>query len=160
FDQLRGSWTLDTIDEGTTKIEGWTVTAAEIPHKGGTTFGYRVEGNGSSMAYMPDHWPFAFGPGPVGHGVYHDAALALADGVDLLLHDSQYTAEEFAERADYGHSTVDYAVGLAELANVGELVLFHHDPWRTDDEVDHIVATKRCARVKVSAAVEGTTRQI
>ena len=76
-------------------------------------------------------------------GERHEAALALADGVDALVHDSQYTVEEFAARASFGHSTVDYAVDLGVRAGAKRAVLFHHDPDRTDDQLDAIVAQLR-----------------
>jgi len=149
-DGLRGAWTFDGLEPGEHVIEGFTVLALDIPHKGGRTFGFRVSDGRSTLAYLSDHWPIALGPGPDGFGVYHGAALRLTAGVDLLLHDSQYTAEEFVVRADFGHSTIDYAVGLGHEARVGRLVLFHHDPARTDDELDAIAA-----RWSVDAAAEG-----
>lgn len=160
FSQLRGNWSLDTVDEGTTTIEGWTVTARRVPHKGGTTHGYRIEGDGGSMAYIPDHGPIALGRGPDGLGEYHEAVMELADGVDVLLHDSQYTAAELPSRADFGHSAIEYALTLAEKTAVGRLVLFHHDPWRSDDAIDDIIRAHRDGPVRVQAAVEGTSIQI
>lgn len=160
FDELRGSWTLDTLVEGTSQIEGWQVTAREIPHKGGTTFGYRVEGDGAVATYMSDHWPLGKGSGPEGWGEYHEAALALVDGADILLHDAQYVAEEFPEKSEFGHSVIDYAVNLAVKGGVGRLVLFHHDPWRSDDDLDAIVAAHSGATTSVEAAVEGTCLQV
>ena len=71
---------------------------------------------------------------------------ALADGVDVLLHDAQFTPAELAARPHFGHSAVDYAVALAEHCNVGRLLLYHHDPERTDDEVDALVDQHRGAR--------------
>ena len=82
-------------------------------------------------------------------------------GVDVLLHDAQYTAEELAARPHFGHSAVDYAVALAERCHVGRLLLHHHDPDRTDDEVDALVdAHHGSATVKVAAAVEGDAIQL
>jgi phosphoribosyl 1,2-cyclic phosphodiesterase len=114
------------------------VTAREIPHKGGRAFGYRVDDGRTSVAYLSDHGPGVLGDGPEGFGPYHESALALADGVDLLIHDAQYTAEEYPRRRTFGHSAIDYAVGLARAAGVGRLALFHHDPGRTDDALDAI----------------------
>ena len=74
-----------------------------------------------------------------------------------MLHDAQFTAEDLATKATFGHSTVDYAVALAERCEVGQLLLFHHDPWRTDDEVDAIVDRWRAGPTKVSAAMQGDT---
>jgi len=153
--QLRGDWRFHGLEEGEHELAGFRVLAREVPHKGGRTFGYRVSDGRATLAYLPDHHPRSLGPGPDGFGPYHEAACALADGVDLLLHDAQYTAEEFPARAAFGHSTVDYAVGLAEHCGVGRLVLFHHDPPRTDDQLDAIVAAVRGAAIPVDAARDG-----
>ncbi len=143
-DQLRGDWSFESIDEGWHEVPFGDATARvlarEIPHKGGRTFGYRVEAPGLRVAYMPDHHPGALGAGEDGYGPLHEAALTLADGVDVLLHDAQYLGEEYAERASFGHSAVEYAVALGVAAGVGQLVLFHHDPMRTDVELDAVAA--------------------
>ena len=91
---LRGAWTFESLDPGEHHAGGFEVLALEIPHKGGRTFGYRISDGRSSIAYLSDHGPSALGPGPDGWGPYHDTALALAAGVDLLIHDAQHTAEE------------------------------------------------------------------
>jgi len=153
---LRGHWSFGSLSPGSHRLGGFEVLAMEIPHKGGRTFGYRVSDGTHAIAYLSDHGPAALGPGPDGWGPYHDAAMALADGVDLLLHDAQHTAAELPAVAHFGHSAADYAVRLGELAGAKEVVLFHHDPNRTDDEVDAIVASFARAAVPVTAAAEGT----
>jgi phosphoribosyl 1,2-cyclic phosphodiesterase len=156
--ELRGAIEFGSIEEGRHRIGHLHVLAREIPHKGGRTFGYRIADGRSSMAYLPDHGPVALGPGEDGFGVVHDAALELASGVDVLLHDGQYSASEFPARATFGHSAVDFAVTLAERAGVGRLVLFHHDPSRTDDAEDALVADLRQrTSIPVDAAAEGTS---
>ena len=157
--QLRGRWRFGGLDEGAHVVEGFDVLAREIPHKGGRTFGYRVSDGSSSLAYLSDHWPVALSDGPDGWGDYHEAALALASDVDLLIHDAQYTATDFEAKKDFGHSTVDYAVGLAEAAAAKTLALFHHDPWRTDDEIDEILRGMAGVSVPVIAAVEGASSE-
>jgi len=154
--ELRGQWSFSTLAEGRHSFEGFHVLALEIPHKGGRTLGFRVSDGSGSLAYLSDHSPATLGPGPDGFGAYHPAAMRLAEGVDLLLHDSQYTAPEFEARRDFGHSAVEYAVGLADAAGVGQLVLFHHDPSRTDDQIDAVVAACQGGSSPVSAAAEGT----
>jgi len=153
--QLQGTWAFGALEEGSCEIEGFQVLAREIPHKGGRMFGYRVSDGEHRIAYLPDHHPYGLGPGPDGFGPYHEAALALAADVDVLIHDSQYTAAEFPARCQWGHSTVDYAVGLAEAAGVGRIVLFHHDPRRTDDELDEIAKSMASAPIPVTIAREG-----
>ena len=154
---LRGEWSFHALTEGRFDVEGFSVLARQIPHPGGRTFGFRVSHGRRSIAYLSDHGPTALGAGPDGWGPYHEAATTLVEGVDLLLHDAQFTAAELASRARFGHSAVDYAVGLAERAAVGRLLLFHHDPSRTDDEVEALVAACAGAAVDVVAACEGDT---
>ncbi len=153
--QLGEGWTFRTIEPGHYELEGFSVAVREIPHKGGRTFGYRVSDADGSLAYLPDHSPSALGPGPDGTGVYHEAALALADGVDLLVHDSQHTAAELPRLGFLGHSAVEYAVALAQRAGARQYALFHHDPWRTDAEIDAFAAQHAMAPVRVFAAYDG-----
>ncbi len=140
-DGLRGSWRFTGLEPGQHRIEGFDVLALDIPHKGGRTFGYRVSDRGGSFAYLSDHNPIGLGPGPAGLGPYHDTAVALAHGVDVLFHDAQHTAPELPARASFGHSAADYAVGLAVVAGATRVLLFHHDPGRTDVQVDDMVAS-------------------
>ena len=95
-----------------------------IPHVG-TTCGYRVTWNGASVAYLSDHQQ----PG-IDVFEMSDGARELCEGVDLLIHDAQYTPEEFAVKSTWGHCTVEYAVWLAAECGVKTLALFHHDPTR------------------------------
>jgi phosphoribosyl 1,2-cyclic phosphodiesterase len=131
------------------------VDAPEIPHKGGRTFGYRVSDDSATLAYLPDHSAISLGPGPDGTGVFHDAAILSTHSADLLVHDSQHTAAELPRLGYLGHSAVEYAVALAQRANARQLALFHHDPWRTDAEIDAFVAQYATAPVRVFAAHDG-----
>lgn len=134
-EQLRGEWSFETYDESTFEVDGFTVTAREIPHSAGRTMGLRVSDGTGSMAYLPDHAPQTAGPGEHGVGELHHAAMSLAVGVDLLLHDSQYTRTELPTKFSWGHAAADYTAHLGTAAQVGRAVLVHHDPWRTDAEV-------------------------
>ena len=160
---LRGAWSFESIDEGEHDIEGFAVLALEIPHKGGRTFGYRVSDGSATIAYLSDHGPYgAFGPGPDGLGPYHRSALELCAGADVLIHDAQHTAEELPARGSFGHSAVGYPVELARRCGVPRVLLFHHDPERTDDDVAAIERSLQasCAAgggVAVEAGVEGMT---
>jgi phosphoribosyl 1,2-cyclic phosphodiesterase len=156
-DELRGDWSFGQVQEGDHEIEGFSVHAREIPHKGGRTFGYRVDDGRHTVAYLSDHSPESLGDGPRGFGPYHEAALALVKDADVLIHDAQYTAEEFPRRRTFGHSTIDYALGLAAAAGVGRLVLFHHDPRRTDDELDAIARSSASTSLDVTVAREEET---
>ena len=158
-DQLRGAWTFGAIDAGDHRLEGFDVLAREIPHKGGRTFGYRItDGRGRSLAYLSDHAPQELGAGEGGLGEMHAAALELAGGVDLLIHDAQYTAAEFETRSLYGHSAAPYAAMLAEQVGAKRVLLSHHEPNRTDEQVADIVRSVAFhhPNVDVGCATEGT----
>lgn len=72
-----------------------------------------------------------------------------------MIHDSQYTRGEFPSRSKFGHSTIDYAIELGVRAGAAKVVLFHHDPSRTDDQLDAVVAVNQHHSVRVVAAAEG-----
>jgi phosphoribosyl 1,2-cyclic phosphodiesterase len=154
---LRGHWQFCRLETGEHSLAGYSVLAREIPHKGGRTFGYRVSDGHRTLAYLSDHCPTALGSGPHGLGEYHEAAIELARDCDLLIHDAQYTDAELPARASFGHSAIGYAVGLAEAARARRLLLYHHDPGRTDEEVDAIVSSCKSATVAIAAAFEGMT---
>jgi phosphoribosyl 1,2-cyclic phosphodiesterase len=134
--QLRGAWTFTSLPSGESEIEGFSVLALEIPHRGGRTYGYRIGDGHSTIAYLPDHNPTALGAGEDGFGEYHAAALALARGVDLLIHDAQLLPDELAEEGHFGHAVADYSVALAERAEARSVALFHHRLDRNDDALD------------------------
>jgi ribonuclease BN (tRNA processing enzyme) len=139
-DGLRGDWTFGTLPPGQLKAEGFTVEAREVPHKGGRTYGYRVSDGHSVLTYIPDHCPTLLGPGPDGLGEYHPAALDLAAGADLLIHDAFLLAGEVAAEASFGHAAAEYAVGLGARAGARRVALAHHKPDRTDADLDRLAA--------------------
>jgi ribonuclease BN (tRNA processing enzyme) len=133
-DGLGGAWRFLPSASGV--IEGFTVTVAAIPHKGGITHGIRVERDGVSIAYLPDHSP----------QVACAAAEELASGVDLLLHDGQFLPGEQALADAYGHATVADATAFAARCGARRLVLTHHAPGRTDDVLDVLAKEVEVAR--------------
>ena len=152
--QLRGRWTFETVSPGRLQAGGFTIEAREIPHKGGRTIGYRVSDGRSAVAYVTDHCPTALGPGPQGWGEYHDGALELAAGADVLIHDAQLLAEEVPAQAAFGHAAAEYAIELARRAGARQVVLFHHQPGRIDDELDKIAQRFAGSPVPVTVAAE------
>jgi ribonuclease BN (tRNA processing enzyme) len=153
--QLRGQWTFGTLAPGTHQIEGFTVLAREIPHKGGRTYGYRISDASSTLTYMPDHCPTALGPGEHGFGEYHPAAIELAHDANLLVHDAQLFPEELAAEADFGHAVADYCVELGRLAGTHTVALFHHRYTRTDQQLDQLSARLAGDSPNVIVATEG-----
>jgi ribonuclease BN (tRNA processing enzyme) len=158
--ELRGSWRFATIAPGEREIEGFTVLALEVPHKGGVTFGYRVSDGRSALTFIPDHSPTSLGAGPDGFGEYHPAALELAAGADLLVHDAQLLPSELASDAPFGHAVADYAVELADRAGARAVALFHHRPDRSDDALEALERRFAGAPVRVSVAAEGTAHEL
>jgi ribonuclease BN (tRNA processing enzyme) len=149
-DELCGTWGFHTIEPGTHDIEGLTVTSAEIVHKGGRTFGYRIDDGVGSVGYLPDHAP-AIGLPP--------GVVDLVRGVDVLLHDAQFVETERRIADLYGHATIDDAIKFASEAGVGSLMLFHHSPARTDDQLDAI-AESASGPVPVTVARQGETFEV
>lgn len=159
-DELRGTWRFAGVGEGTSVIEGFTVLARAIPHLDSTTLGFRISDGTTTVAYLSDHSPTTLGGGPDGLGALHESALELAEGADLLIHDAQHTAAELPTKAFLGHSCAEYAVALAARAGASRVMLFHHDPDRTDDEIDAITAANQHDQVEVHSAVEGETLEV
>jgi phosphoribosyl 1,2-cyclic phosphodiesterase len=113
------------------------IVAGDVPHVGQTN-GYRIEVGGMIIAYLPDHQEPVGRPDHVASSV-----LELCDGADVLIHDAQFTPEEFAIRPQWGHCTPRYALEVAHQAGVDRLVLFHHDPWHDDDTIDTLAGVCR-----------------
>ncbi|MDZ7676021.1 MAG: MBL fold metallo-hydrolase [Acidimicrobiales bacterium] len=155
IDQLPGAITFSDVSDTDLSVGDAKVKVRPVPHTS-TTNGYRVEQDGVSVAYVSDHQMPADDPGAIS-----EAVLELCDGVDLLIHDAQYTPMEFAKKPTWGHCTVDYAVQVAIEAGVGRLALFHHDPSHGDELVDCLLAEAReraGGRLdEVLAAAEGLT---
>jgi len=128
---LRGAWEFHALAPGRCQVDGFDVVAVEVAHKGGRTFGYRVQDDSSALVYLPDHAP----AGGVSAGL-----RAALQGVDLLIHDAQFVERERVVADAYGHATIDDAVRLATDAGVPVLMLFHHAPGRSDDEIDSELA--------------------
>jgi phosphoribosyl 1,2-cyclic phosphodiesterase len=151
---LRGEVVFHDLSDAGVVIGDAKVLARPVPHVGATN-GYRIEMGGATVAYISDHQEPTDGSRRVA-----DAVLELCDGVDLLIHDAQYTQREFAEKADWGHCTVDYAITVARESGARMLALFHHDPDRDDDALDALVAEAKARADLTSelhAAYEGLT---
>ncbi len=129
---------LHDLNDGSIEVPGLSVRTALVCHPG-PTVGYRLEGADGTLTYLPDHEPVlacsAFAELPD-----WCSGLALASGVDVLIHDAQYTDAEYADRVGWGHSTLRDALAFARLARVKQLVAFHHDPAHDDDTLDRFFA--------------------
>jgi phosphoribosyl 1,2-cyclic phosphodiesterase len=102
----------------------------------GPTLGFRIDWNGVSIAYVPDHGP-GCNPDDPDDYVPHEM-LELCDGVDLLIHDAQHTHEEYGPKRHWGHCTIEYAIHVAKESGARNLALFHHDPAHGDEQLAQI----------------------
>lgn len=154
-DQLPGVINFHDVCDAVLGVGDAKVTVRPVPHTG-LTNGYRIEQDGVSVAYISDHQMPVDDPTAI-----VDEVLELSEGVDLLIHDAQYTPTEFVAKSDWGHCTVDYAVHVAIEAGAKRLALFHHDPTHGDEIVDCLLAGARDragGRIdEIIAAAEGLT---
>ncbi|MBK6575048.1 MAG: MBL fold metallo-hydrolase [Sandaracinaceae bacterium] len=151
FADLRSHVELRGTQAGVTQHLGdFAVRAALLNHPGGV-FAYRIESSDAVVVYSTDHE----------HGSAADERLVeLAKGADVLIYDAMYTPEEYRgeagpSRVGWGHSTFEEAARVATAAGVRQLVLFHHDPSRSDDQVDALVSRARALFPSTIAAREG-----
>jgi len=144
-----------------TRVGNFEISASLICHPG-PTVGYRIKDTRGVLAYLSDHEPALGKAFPLlppdwtsGHVV--------AQNADLLIHDAQYTDEEYAQRVGWGHSSMKHAIHFAALARVKHLVLFYHDPAHDDPTLDRMLATSIAATepaFAVTAAQEGAVFEI
>jgi phosphoribosyl 1,2-cyclic phosphodiesterase/DNA-binding response OmpR family regulator len=167
LDQFSAAICYNDLVEGTFSIGDIKVTTRYLNHPA-LTLGYRLEVDGASVAYCCDHEPhsadLASGNLPI-VGLDRRYADFLA-GADLVIHDAQYTAAEYAGKIGWGHSSVEYAVRVCKEAGVKKLALTHYDPMRDDGAVDRIIDDVRLrlraegSPLETLAAAEGLTLQL
>jgi len=122
-----------------------TITMAKLNHPD-PVYGFRLEHGGQSIVYATDTEHFA---------CVDPTLKKLAAGTDILIYDSQYTPDEYPSKVGWGHSTWQAGAELARAAGVPQLVLFHHDPGRTDAQLAAIEAQARANLPGTVAAREG-----
>jgi phosphoribosyl 1,2-cyclic phosphodiesterase len=166
FEQLDATIDFGAI-EGRHVGDGYEVTSFAVRHPGGA-LGYRFSSRGTpgrSFVYISDN---ELNPSAHYDGSEHwqSELVDFVRGAAVLVHDATYTADEYERHRGWGHSTYEDAVTLALDAGVEQLVLFHHRPERTDDEVDRCVAACRAmvesrgGRLSVMAAAEGMSLSV
>ena len=142
--------------EGTLEVGDIQVTTQYLNHPA-LTLGYRLEADGASVVYSTDHEPYSTHRAEgnrtpfAGDEARHARFIS---GADLVIHDAQYTADEYPAKRGWGHSTVEYAVDTAASVGVRRLALFHHDPMRSDEAIDHLVARARERIVQTHGGME------
>lgn len=126
--------------------EGVTIRTAPLKHPNGAT-GYRLEAGGKSVCYITDteHTP----------GTPDETIIELVRDADVMIYDSTYTDAEYPKHVGWGHSTWEEGLRIAELANVDQAVIFHHDPSHDDGFMDKIASRADTARPGTLVAREG-----
>lgn len=136
--------------------------AAMIAHRG-PTLGYRITERETSLSYLPDHEPALGTPLPSAPGNWI-SGLALAKGASALIHDAQYSEDEYVGRQGWGHSSVSDAIAFARRAQPRRFLMFHHDPTHDDSRLQALADQARSeidgAGVEVDLAREGPTLEL
>jgi len=155
-------WALHDVPLGEAfDIGGLRITADFVAHSD-ATLGYRIQEKSVSVVYLPDHEP-ALGHDQIPNDRTWLSGYRLAEGADLLLHDSQYFADEYAAHIGWGHSSLPQTLAFAEATAVRRLVTFHHDPSHSDTALDklHSNLRKECSLpFELIAGQEGTVLQL
>lgn len=136
-------------------VGAFHITPIALNHPFGSV-GYRIDADGSSVAYVADTAPFdqvlhkqhfLSGPEPLSEddrvalAAMREALVARLRGVDTAIYDTHFLPEEYARFPHYGHSTPDQALAICREAGVRRLVLYHHAPGHTDEQMDQVAAT-------------------
>jgi len=156
---------LETINVGDATVTGLMMNHPVLNH------GYRVEADGKSIFFTGDHEPQAnfYEPGEDGYEEFQadidEKEQIIADfirGVDIFISDAQYTDEEYPQKAGWGHGTYKKSIELAKKANIKHVIFTHHEPVRTDKQLDELLNTLKSdhdliADIKIELAIEGIT---
>jgi phosphoribosyl 1,2-cyclic phosphodiesterase len=134
------------LDSSTVRVDEVKITHFPLNHPQGA-FGFRIEANGAIIVYATDYEPDG--------GLFDCALCDYAQNADLLICDTQYRPEEYEQFRGRGHGTWREAVSVVRDAKAKKLILFHHDPSRTDAEMDRIVAEARTHFENTDGAREG-----
>lgn len=160
--QLGAAIAYEDLNEGVRDISGVRISTQLLNHPA-IALGYRVEADGVSLLYLCDHEPFweslwhsGAEPGKI-ESILHEGDrrhAAFMRGADVVVHDSQYTPEEYPSKKNWGHSTWSYVTGIAAAAGVKRLFLTHHDPTHDDALLDRIETNAREYAAKLGSPIE------
>lgn len=151
LENLAAGVSIETITAGQAiAVPGFEIATAAVPHGSMWTTAFRIAADGKAVAYLSDvEYPSIDDP--------LEAALVLARGADLLIHDAMHADHDYELRRGWGHSPARAGVVVAEKSGAKKLALFHHSPDATDDMIDEVVArTAARTTVPVFAAAEGS----
>ena len=128
--------TLHDVENSSFEIGPFSIESRYVIHPG-PTVGFRITGKQSVFAYIPDHEP-ALGPAGLFPETKWISGFDLVSNVDLLLHDAQYTVQEYKAKTGWGHSSMEDVIKYASMTGVKRLLLSHHDPSHTDELLNEI----------------------
>jgi phosphoribosyl 1,2-cyclic phosphodiesterase len=145
FADIPARFVFNEVWEDRWQLNGLSITSQPVNHPG-PTVGYRVEEDGQSLGFIPDNEI----------GLDSRSGFELAAGVDVLLHDCQYTCEEYRTRVSWGHASIDHLAAYAREAQPRRLLMFHHDPSHSDDVLESMrTEAEHQAGRPVELAAEG-----
>lgn len=151
FERIDADISFVELERDTFELDGMRVTSAPVTHPG-PTLAYRLSENGSSLAFVPDNEP----------GLARESGLEVAAGADLLLHDAQYTDDEYAARVGWGHCSLSHFTAYLRDAAPARAVMVHHDPAHDDAELERMLAEAHSAsgHERLELGREGLVLQI
>ncbi len=161
LDELGASIRFHDLAEGSFAIDDIRISTRFLNHPA-LTLGYRLETEDACVVYACDHEPYFRTPGQ-STPLHEDDRLhsEFLAGADLVIHDAQFTDAEYASKKGWGHSPVEYVAEIGLMAGVTRMAFTHHDPSRTDADIDKIVETVRAGLkqdepgMEVFAAADG-----
>jgi phosphoribosyl 1,2-cyclic phosphodiesterase len=140
------------IEEDKIRFDDCTIRSMWLNHPQGC-LGFRLESRDAILVYATDNEP--------GHQTFDKNVRKLAEGADVLIYDAQYLPDQYEqEKRGWGHSHWREAINVVMESGAKELLLFHHDPDRSDNAIDAIVSEARNYYPKVRAAAEGMEMQL
>lgn len=163
LEQLGSNIHYHELVEGEFKIGDIKVRTQYLNHTA-ITLGYRLECDGVTVVYATDHEPYLpqhKAEHLVSIGQQDQHHIQFLENADLVIHDAQYTLDEYEKKRGWGHSTVEYAVEISRSAGAKRVALTHHDPYRDDESIDKFVKElqknlkENNSTLEVFAAAEG-----
>ena len=153
LDELSSRIHYTELDEGFFRIGNSLVETQYLNHTA-PTIGYRITEGSTSVAYVTDHEPFWQSSGPVFQHPGDQLHVEFIRDADLLIHDAQYSEEEYKGKIGWGHSPIGYVRDVAVAADVKRLALFHHDPTHDDAWIEETVKVLRRSMTDLSSPID------
>jgi diguanylate cyclase (GGDEF)-like protein len=153
------------VEEGFFRIGDILVETQYLNHTA-PTIAYRLSADGATIAYVTDHEPFWNSSGPPFNHPGDQRHIEFLRDTDLVIHDAQYTKDEYRSKLGWGHSPTEYVTEVGMAAGAVRLALFHHDPTHDDEEIKRIEDAERArvsaagSSLEVFAAAEGMTFEV